>query len=191
MVIALGLVASVIVVLMAFTIKRGNILKLSVAMSGVTSVQYALLGEWGTVWLTFVAGIYAVGLMSANKFPVLQGKGIAYALLVVYSVGFFGINGLSLSWPLLAYAASLLGTFMLLIHDPLILKHLMLINGVMWLAFQLISGAHGQLPGEIVYLVGVVFSILFLSHAKRKGQNLHNVPEFTDILKKRLVPTPA
>lgn len=185
MVIALGLLASILVIAMGLTIKRKNVVRLSLAVGTVTTAQYLLLGEWGTAYLTAVAALYAFGLMYAWKVPVLGGKGMAYVLVLVYTVGFFAINGVSFSWSLLAYGASIFGTLLLLINNPLHLKYAMLINGLLWTAFQLISGAYGQIPGEAVYVAGVVFSIIMLTRAHRKGKNLHDVPEFTDIFKKR------
>lgn len=191
MVFTLGLIASAIVVIMAFTIKRDSIVKLSALMGLVTTIQYLFLHEWGTAWLTIVGFFYAVGLLCSDKFPVMKSKGVAYALLVVYSIGFFGINGVSFSWPLVAYVASLLGTFMLLVQNPLKLKYMMLINGLLWLTFQIVSGAHGQLPGELVYLIGITASIIYLKNAQNKGKKLSEVPEFTTMLKKRFAPIPV
>lgn len=186
MVFVLGLIASALVVVMSLTIKRDMIVKMSALMGIVTTAQYALLGEWSATWLTSVAFFYALGLMFAKKFPIMESKRIAFVLLLIYSAGFFIINGFSLSWPLLAYGASLLGTFMLLVHNPLILKNMMLINGLLWLGFQLASGAYGQIPGEIIYLFGVITSITYLMKAKSKGIPLDKVPEFTTILKRKL-----
>lgn len=187
MVFTLGLIASAIVIIMAFTIKRNMIVKMSAIMGVVTTLQYLLLNEWGTAWLTFVGFLYAVGLMYEEKIPIMKGKSVAYLLLVIYSVGFFGINGFSFGWPLVAYAASLLGTFMLLLRNPLALKYAMFVNGGLWMIFQMVSGAHGQIPGEIVYLLGIGASIFYLKHSRKKGIPLNEVPEFSTLIRNRFV----
>lgn len=184
-VITLGLMASLLVALMAFTIKRQNVVRISVALGVITTLQYILLGEWGTVWLTGISALYAVGLMNSHRFPVLAGKRMAYILVAFYTLGFVWLNGVSLSWGLVSYAASILGALMLLIENPLKLKYAMFANGILWAIFQLASGAYGQLPGELLYVAGIVFSIIVLKRAQRKGKDLHKVPEFSDVIKSK------
>lgn len=180
MAIALGLLASALVFVMSLTIKRPNVIKLSLLLSLVCAAQFAVLGEWGTVFLNITTALYTVGLMLSGKFPQLGGHKAAYVLVAVYTTGFLLINGLALSWGLLSFAASIMGALMLMIGNPLRLKWAMLINGLLWTVFQVASGAYGQLPGEALYVAGVVYSIVMLTRARNRGKDLRSVPELTD-----------
>lgn len=185
MVIALGLIASVLVIMMSITVQRKNIVLLSIIMAVITSFQYLLLGEIGTVWLGAVSLIYAVAMSKESTFPFVKTWAFSIVTLIAYATGYFWINGFSPTWGLLALTASLIGTFMLRIHNPLTMKWAMLFNGLTWLTYQLAVGAYGQLPGEAVYLVGIVVSLSLLNKAKNKGVNLLDVPEFMTIVKNK------
>lgn len=172
---------------MAFSVKRSNILILSVITGIVTTAQYALLGESGTVFLTAISLLYALGLCFAHKIPIVESKKVAGILMVVFTVGFFAINGVSLSWGLVSYTASLIGAFMLLFKNQLVLKWMMLANGLAWGTFQLASGAYGQLPGEALFIAGVVFSLCILHRAKSQGKSLESIPELSSVIKDKLL----
>lgn len=186
MAIALGLIASILVVLMSLIIKRDNVVKLSIVLGVTTTAQYAVLHEWGTVWLTSISALYAVCLLFAQRYPALGSQKVAYALVIVYTTGFIAINGVNLSWGLFSYAASILGALMLLISNPLGLKYAMLVNGVLWTVFQVSSGAYGQLPGELLYVAGIIYSVIMLSRAKKRGVDLRLVPEITTVINSKL-----
>ncbi len=185
MVIALGLLASVIVILMSITVQRKNIVVLSILMAVITSFQYFLLEEIGTVWLGAVSLIYAVAMSKENRIPFVKTWTFSIITLVAYVVGYFLINGITFTWGLMALTASLIGTFMLRIHNPIYLKWAMLVNGLTWLTYQLAVGAYGQLPGELVYVVGIVVSLGLLNKAKKNGVNLLDVPEFMTVIKNK------
>lgn len=65
------------------------------------------------------------------------------------------------------------------------MKYGSLVNGSMWLGYQLTAKAYGQVPGEIVYLVGTVCSIGYLHYLKSRGMDPHEAPEFLDVLRTR------
>lgn len=178
-----GLIASTIITLMAFSIQRKSILILSVLTGVFTTIQYALLGENGTAILTTISLVYALALCFSAKFPIVESKWVALTLMVIFTTAFIGVNGFSISWSIVSYVASLIGAFMLLFKNQLILKWMMLLNGLSWAIFQLVSGAYGQLPGEVLFIAGVVFSLIVMTRAKKRGQSLDDVPEFSTVLK--------
>lgn len=178
-----GLIASIIITLMAFSIQRKSILILSVLTGVFTTIQYALLGENGTALLTTISLVYALALCFSAKFPIVESKWVALTLMAIFTTAFIGVNGFSISWSFVSYVASLIGAFMLLFKNQLVLKWMMLLNGLSWATFQLVSGAYGQLPGEVLFITGVVFSLVVMIRAEKRGQSLDDVPEFSTVLK--------
>lgn len=154
--------------------------------SFLTGTQFILLGETATVFLIAVSAIYAILLLLENKIPFVRGRAFTIGLLAVQVFGYFMINGFSANWSLLALAGTVVGTFSMWFQDPLKLKASMLALGIFWLTYQIISGAYGQVPGEIVFLTGIIISLIFLSRAKRNGIPLETVEEFPAMIRRKV-----
>jgi hypothetical protein len=43
-------------------------------------------------------------------------------------------------------------------QNPIKLKATMLVMGLIWMSYQIAAGAYGQLPGEVVFLAGIIIS---------------------------------
>lgn len=186
MVIVSGLIASLFVVILSFTIQRRNIVLVSSMLAAATIVQYALLGKYSTMVLAVVTIVYGVVTLFEKRYPVLQSRWSFVVLSVVYSVVFFAMNGFTVSVELLAFVASLSGVVVMALDNQLVVKWLMLVNGLTWMVYQLSVGAHGQLPGELFYTVGVLFSLFVLYRAKFKGIDLSTVPELSTVVRRKL-----
>lgn len=120
-------------------------------------------------YLSFVKG---------NIFPI--------AILAIQTIGYFVINGVSLNWSLLALTGTIVGSLAMWFHNPIHLKVTMLFMGFIWLSYQLVSGAYGQIPGELVFLAGITASIVMLFNAQRKGINLETVEEIPVLIRRKL-----
>lgn len=186
MIIAAGLVASVFVVMLSFTIQRKNIIVISSLLASTTIVQYFLLDKYSTMLLAAVTLLYGLTTLFESRFPVLRSNYALPVLSVAYTAVFFFVNGFEVNIELVAYLASLTGVLIMAIKNQLLVKWLMLANGVAWLVYQLSAGAYGQLPGEVFYTVGVVISMIVLYRAKFAGMDLNKVPEFSTILKNKV-----
>lgn len=186
MIIAIGLVASLFVVMLSFTIQRKNIVVISSLLATTTMVQYALLDKYSTMLLAAVTLLYGLVTLFEKRFPVLTTNHALPALVIAYSAVFFFVNGFQFNIELVAYLASLSGVVVMAINNQILVKWLMLVNGLAWVVYQISAGAYGQLPGEAFYTVGVVFSMVVLYRAKRSGMDLNKVPEFSTILKNKI-----
>lgn len=179
------MLASICIILTAFSLNRKAILGATLFASVFTGSQYLILGQISTTFLVSVSLIYSVLLMMETQLPMVRTHAFTAFVLLVQTGGYFIINGLSVDWSLLALAGTLIGTVALWFHNPLKLKVALLVMGFIWLAFQLVSGAYGQLPGEIVFLTGVTASIIMLVKAKRKGIPVEDVQELPMLLKEK------
>ena len=186
MVFVVGLVASLFVIMLSFTIQRRNIVLISSMLAVATMTQYALLGKYSTMLLAAVALLYGFTTLFERRFPVLSSRYALMALVVAYSAVFFAVNGVQINVEIVAYVASLTSILIMAVKNQLLVKWLMLVNGFAWVFYQVNSGAYGQLPGEIFYTIGVLFSMVMLYRAKNAGIDLNTVPEFSTLIKNRL-----
>ena len=186
MVFAVGLVASLFVIMLSFTIQRRNIVLISSMLAVATMTQYALLGKYSTMLLAAVALLYGFTTLFERRFPVLSSRHTLFVLVFAYSAVFFVVNGIQINVEIVAYVASLTSVLIMAVKNQLFVKWLMLVNGFAWVFYQVNSGAYGQLPGEIFYTIGVLFSMVMLYRAKNAGIDLNTVPEFSTIIKNKL-----
>lgn len=182
MVIFLGLIASVLVVALAFTLQRRNIIIVSMLLAVVVAVQYLLLGRGTAATLNLVTLAYGVLTFYETRYPWLKSNLSLILLGGAYSGVFFLLNGVALNLDVLAYIASITGVIVMGVQNQIAAKYLMLINGVTWTAYQLGTGAYGQLPGEVFYTVGVIISLVILYRAQGQGKDLNEIPELGRLL---------
>lgn len=187
MIIAVGLLASIFVIMLSFTIQRKNIVLVSSLLAVATITQYAMLGKYSTMLLASVTLLYGLTTLFERRFPVLRSNYALPVLAVTYSAVFFVVNGFEMNMEIVAYLASLTGVLIMAIKNQLVVKWLMLANGVAWSLYQINAGAYGQLPGEIFYTFGVIVSMIILYRAKFDGIDLNKVPEFSTIIKNKLM----
>jgi len=186
LVIVIGLVASVFVVMLSFTIQRKNIIAVSSMLAIATIVQYAMLEKYSTMFLALTTLLYGLLTLLERRFPMVGSKYALPILALAYSAVFFIINGFHVNMEIVAYLASLTGVLIMAVNNQLIAKWLMLFSGVAWVVYQVSAGAYGQLPGEIFYTIGVIVSMVVLYRAKFAGMDLNKVPEFSVILKNKI-----
>jgi hypothetical protein len=178
--------ASVCIVITAFSINRGIILGTTLLTSILTGIQYFLLNEGTTVFLIAVSLIYSALLMMENKLSFVRTHSFTVTVLSVQTIGYLLLNGLNFGWALLALAGTILGTVALWFQNPIHLKTVLLGTGLIWFAYQVVSGAYGQLPGEVVFIGGVTFSLAMLIKARKNGIPLAEVEELPTVIRKRL-----
>lgn len=153
----------------------------------ITGVQFVLLGEMATTYLIGISAAYSLLLILEEKIPFVRSHAFTLGLLAVQVAGFLAINGLSLNWSLLALLGTVVGTFSMWFKDPMKLKASMLALGFIWLSYQFVSGAHGQIPGELVFLTGIITSLIMLNNAKRQGIPLDTVEELPALLRRKFM----
>ena len=108
------------------------------------------------------------------------------AVLSIQTAGYFAINGFTLNWGLLALAGTVIGTLAMWFDNPINLKATMLFMGFIWLAYQISAGAYGQLPGEFVFIAGIIVSLTMLVKAQNKGIPLSEVEELPTLMRRKL-----
>lgn len=183
MVIFLGIIASILVVALALTVQRMPIIAVSAALSVVTAVQYALLDRWSAVALGLVTLAYGLIAVMEGKWAWLRSKAVSGAVIAAYAGMFLALNGWTFSIDIIAFVASISGVLLMMVNNPLVAKWMMLANGIAWTAYQVFTGAYGQLPGEALFVVGVVASLIMLHRAQSAGKDLASVPEAPALVK--------
>jgi hypothetical protein len=157
------------------------------ATNVLTGAQFILLNQTATTYLIAVSLVYSVLLMLENKIPMVRTHGFTALILCIQTAGYVIINhGLRLDWGLLALAGTIIGTLAMWFQNPIKLKATMLVMGLIWMSYQIAAGAYGQLPGEVVFLAGIIISLVMLTKARRRGIPLDEVEELPIIVRRKL-----
>jgi hypothetical protein len=152
----------------------------------LTGVQFTLLQETATTFLIAVSLVYSILLVLEEKLPFVRTASFTVGVLATQTVGYFVINGFSWNWSLLALLGTIVGAFAMWFKNPINLKVTMLFMGFIWLAYQVSAGAYGQLPGEVVFIAGIVFSLVTLLKAQKRGVPLNEVEELPALMRRKL-----
>lgn len=153
----------------------------------LTSTQFILLNQTATTYLIAVSLVYSVLLMLENKIPIVRTHGFTALVLCIQTAGYVIINqGLRFDWGLLALAGTIIGTLAMWFQNPIKLKATMLIMGLIWMSYQIAAGAYGQLPGEVVFLAGIIVSLVMLTRARRREIPLDEVEEIPILVRRKL-----
>lgn len=185
-VLTLGALASVCIVITAFSLSRKIILSSMLLTNILTGAQFILLNQTATTYLIGVSLVYSILLIIEKKIPFVRTHAFTGGLLLVQMVGYFLINGFSWNWGLLALTGTIIGTLAMWFQNPLKLKVTMLFMGFIWLSYQTAAGAYGQLPGEFVFIAGVITSLVLLTKAQKKGIPLDEVEELPTLIRRKI-----
>lgn len=153
-----GLIASVLLVAISYSSNNKTITILSVLMSSAVALQYLLLGAYGATALSVLSIVFAVAALVLNKKTYWRFRDIA-PVIVVSMTALFLVTGGSLSgFNLLPLIGSVLMSCLVLVENKWAIKTITFIAGIVWLVYQIHTGAWGQIPGQIFY-----FTFWFIS----------------------------
>jgi membrane protein len=153
-----GLVASVLLVAISYSSSNKTITILSVLMSSAVALQYLILGAYGATALSVLSIVFAVAALLLNKKPYWRFKNIA-PVIVVSMTALFLMTGGSLSgFSLFPLVGSVLMSCLVLVENKWAIKAITFVAGIVWLVYQIHTGAWGQIPGQIFY-----FTFWFIS----------------------------
>lgn len=152
----------------------------------LTGTQFILLNQTATTYLIGVSLVYSILLILEKKIPFVRTHAFTGGLLLVQMVGYFLINGFSWNWSLLALTGTIIGTLAMWFQSPMKLKVTMLFMGFIWLTYQAAAGAYGQLPGELIFITGIITSLVLLTKAQKKGIPLDEVEELPTLIRRKI-----
>lgn len=184
MVFILGVLGSIALILLGFSVSRKNVIFLNMFLAIVSILQYFLLDSLGAASFSFFVLIYGVLYNFENKFAFLKSKiysAICYLVLAAIHLSF---NGFTLSIEIIALTGSTLGLWIMSIKgNPLLRKWAMAAQTLTWITFQIIVGAYGMLIGNGLMTIAITISLVTLHSAKNRGEDLTKVKEPFEVLK--------
>ena len=153
-----GLVASVLLVAISYSSSNKTITILSVLMSSAVAVQYLLLGAYGATALSVLSIVFAVAALVLSKKPYWKFRNIAPVIVVSMTALFLITGGSLYGFNLLPLVGSILMSCLVLVENKWAIKVITFVAGIVWLVYQIYTGAWGQIPGQIFY-----FTFWFIS----------------------------
>lgn len=164
---------SATIIVYAVSIRRRTLILLSLLMSVLAITQYTALTQWGAVALTIVNLAYSVVAFYDTRHPILGSLGVRVFFLtvsvVLSSIIEYGIRGYSVfSANTLAVIASITSVVVIMVPTFIQQKLFTIGSGVFWLLYQIIVGAVGNIPGEIMYIAGacLVLGVAIYQHKR-------------------------
>lgn len=169
-----GLIASAFVVSLSIVKSQKAIALISVLMNAVLMGQYFALDQPTAVVLSAMSLLYGILILATAGRTDSFSKGanstaVRIGLLLAYTVVFMLLNG-GIGWniQLLAYIGSMLMVAVMMVNNVWATKLMLLAAGICWTAFQLQTGAYGNLVGQLFYFSGLIWSSWKL-WSKRNG----------------------
>lgn len=153
-----GLIASVLLVAISYSSSNKSITILSVLMSSAVALQYLLLGAYGATALSILSAMFAVASLVLNKKPYWRFRNIAPLITVSMTVLFMVTGGSLSGFNLLPLIGSVLMSCLVLVENKWSIKVITFTAGIIWLVYQIHTGAWGQIPGQVFY-----FTFWFIS----------------------------
>lgn len=175
----LGLLASVLLVVLAAIHTRRLVIGVSVMLSMVVAAQYVVLGEFAAAGVSLVGLVFALAAVFVphRKSVTVPVVTLMVVCLSVVSLLTGGIPVHPLGWfPLVG--AVLMG-FLPFVENVVWVKACQGAGGVVWGVFMVWVGAWGQVPGEVLYMVvwGVSVWRLYRQHTMNGVNVEHPINE--------------
>jgi hypothetical protein len=182
LVIILGVIASILMVAGGLTTKRKKLLVLLASLSVVCISQYVILGATIAMAISVVGIVrYALLYFFEEEHPWVNSIPMALAFIMLHVLAFTVGSGFY-SQELHAYdfiplVGAILGTLSFMFSNMVIVKTLMVAIGSIWLAYEFIIGAYGQMVGEALTLVANVVAIVYLIRSRMAGVPEADIPD--------------
>lgn len=182
--VAAGTVASVALIVLAFSVRRPRIVACNVVIHGCTLIQYFIAGATAGAAMSLIALSYAVVMTQAERLKALNERWVLYLVLVLYVLTYALVNRGNLASPeLLVLYGALTSIFaMTLKTQQVTVKILQMSGNIAYTTFSLIIGAYAQLPGQLVCLTVLCLSLVYVIRMRKQG--VQYVPEFTETVRK-------
>lgn len=173
----IGGLASVFMVIAGLTTHRRKLFTFNLTVSLLSVGQYLLLGSISAM-LVGIIGAARSGLLVAfeHKFPQINsGRMIIlfsglHILAFTIATNWSTSNLMWFEW--LPLTGALIGTLAPFFKRMVTMKTLYVLCGVNWLIFELITGAYGQVVGEIFTLFANSTAIVYLLIQHRRFGNV-------------------
>lgn len=182
--VAAGAVASVALIILAFSVRRPRIVACNVVVHGCTLIQYFIVGATAGAAMSLIALSYAVVMTQAERIRVLNEKWVLYFVIALYVLTYALVNRGNLVSPeLIVLYGALTSIFaMTLKTQQVTVKILQMSGNIAYTTFSLIIGAYAQLPGQLVCLTVLCLSLAYIVRTRKQG--VQYVPEFTETVRK-------
>lgn len=183
-VVSAGVIASVCLIMLSLTVKRINIVVLTLVLSVACIVQFIGLGKHSSAAISIVMVVYIIaGFMV--KSPVVQSPFVVGCVMGLYCLVYVLVNGFEVSIELLALVASCAGLLVVVFDDQVRIKVAQFSACVLWTIFTVAIGAWGQLLGQIFTLIFSCITMVYVMRYVSTNGRDSTVPELIEIFRDR------
>lgn len=156
----LGAIASLLLVVLAYSSKQRTITILTIILSVVVAAQYYALGKPSAAAVSLVSLVFALAALVLPKSRRTAMVAIPVMALVTVIVSFTAAGVPGNGFEFVPVAATVAMSALPFLSATWVIKPLQLVGGVLWTVYMVYAGAWGQLPGEVVYFVAWFVSVM-------------------------------
>lgn len=147
----LGAIASLLLVVLAYSSKQHTITILTIILSVVVAAQYYALGKPSAAAVSLVSLVFALAALILPKSRRTAMVAILIMALVTVIVSFTAAGDPGDGFEFVPVAATVAMSALPFLSATWVVKLLQLVGGVLWTVYMVHANAWGQLPGEVVY----------------------------------------
>jgi len=166
---ALSLIATVLGLVEPFSKKMSLVLLLSFIGNLLVGTSYLLVGQSSGALICFVACVQ----LFINSLYDRKKKKVPLWLIVIYSLAFLGVNLMSFAawYDVLALLAALCFVLSVAQPDPKYYRLFFVSNSSLWIVYDFLAGAWGNLFTHVTLFVATLLAIYFRDvRGKKKAQ---------------------
>ena len=165
----LGAIASLLLVVLAYSSKQRTITILTIILSVMVAAQYYALGKPSAAAVSIVSLVFALAALVLPKGKRTAVVVLPVMALVTAAVSFAASGVPGNGFEVIPIAATVVMSALPFLSATWVVKSLQLIGGVLWTIYMVYAGAWGQLPGEVFYFVAWGVSVMRIISATRWG----------------------
>lgn len=173
----LGAIASLLLVLLAYSSKQRTITILTIILSVVVAAQYYALGKPSAAAVSVVSLVFALAALVLPKSRRTTMVVIPVMMAATVAVSFAAEGAPGNGFEFVPVAATVVMSALLFLSATWAIKLLQLVGGVLWTVYMVYAGAWGQLPGEVVYFVTWFVSVFGISSGARREHSQRPITE--------------
>jgi len=157
-----GVLNSLFIIAISLPLKRSGIITCSLTISFLNLVQYFITQNYASAIIATITIGYGLIAIMDNKYPVLRSTPFIATVIALYCITYTFTSENIISWELLVLLGSITGMLSMMAISQVNVKIIQIIGNLSFMGFSLIIEAYGQIPGQVISLIVLIISLVYL-----------------------------
>lgn len=157
-----GVLNSLFIIAVSLPLKRSGIIACSLTISFLNLVQFFITQNYASVIIATITIGYGLVAIMDNKHPELRSTPFIATIIALYCITYIFTSENIISWEILVLLGSITGMLSMMAISQVNVKIIQIIGNLSFMGFSLIIGAYGQIPGQVISLIALIISLVYL-----------------------------